>query len=208
MGTEEEYKKHPIYGTDLNKSASELLCDISSKLQHIRGQVYDVGCGFPVVKEQLVSAEGALTCLIGYIHDLKDKAIANEVAQLTRERGKHLDFKSRGLGKELSSHCFVCGFKDSISMMDNVAAFVRTKAEGEEIASWFNKGGRRLDYREQEPNWLQVKVWACKKHVPNLKYLINHSSKYGVLCKMDVEDIRAFHIDRVTKSGQLITDSG
>lgn len=33
------------------------------------------------------------------------------------------------------------------------------------------KGGRVLDWRDYEPNWIQFKIGACKDHLQNLKKL-------------------------------------
>lgn len=83
-------------------------------------------------------------------------------------------FRSRGIGLD-SCTCFVCGVttRDKLhdyAMLNNIAAFVQCKAAGERVVQLF-KQGARLDYREYEPDWVQVKVGACDRHLPNLKYL-------------------------------------
>ncbi len=47
--------------------------------------------------------------------------------------------------------------------MANIAAFVTSKEEGEEVVRWFGDGAY-LDFRPSEPNWIQVKIGACEKH--------------------------------------------
>lgn len=77
-------------------------------------------------------------------------------------------FTSRGIGKEFNLECFVCGAQPGL--MANIAAFVRCKAAGERVVELFKKGAR-LDYRDFEPDRVQVKVGACSKHEPCLETL-------------------------------------
>jgi len=74
----------------------------------------------------------------------------------------------RGIGADRSPGCFVCGVQQPL--YSNFAAFVRTKAIGEQIVGMFLYGAW-LDYREFEPTWIQVKVGACDDHVPHLQLL-------------------------------------
>lgn len=87
--------------------------------------------------------------------------------------------------------CFVCGTKlraeGANNYMNNISAFVSSKAEGEEVVSWF-KQGARLDFRPHEPEWIQVKIGACDTHVPNLERLEKKTAIHGVLRKYDVEE--------------------
>ena len=78
------------------------------------------------------------------------------------------NFRPRGIGIAGSPGCFVCG--GELELMTNMAAFVDSKESGERIVKMF-KTGAYLDYRDYEPNWIQVKVGACEKHTPNLKAL-------------------------------------
>lgn len=77
-------------------------------------------------------------------------------------------FESRGIGRETTPGCFVCG--GSSALRNNIAAFVRSKKAGERVVAMFAQGAR-LDYQEYEPKWIQVKVGACNLHLPNLKRL-------------------------------------
>jgi hypothetical protein len=55
--------------------------------------------------------------------------------------------------------------------------FVTSKEDGEAVTALF-KTGARLDYRDYEPNWIQVKVGSCKEHYPNLERLHDKVSTY------------------------------
>ena len=80
-------------------------------------------------------------------------------------------YSPRGLGLG-SACCFVCG-KNDRGVQDDMAAFVAGKQGGEEVVEVFRKAGchAELDYRPYEPDWVQVKVGACKEHKPNLEQL-------------------------------------
>lgn len=81
-------------------------------------------------------------------------------------------FRSRGVGLDFGVSCFVCGAQrraeDVNDAMNNIAAFVRCKAAGERVVALFRGGSARLDYRDFEPDRVQVKVGACDAHVGNL----------------------------------------
>lgn len=77
-------------------------------------------------------------------------------------------FHSRGIGLEFRLVCFCCGFDPEGTCLDNIAAFVQCKASGERIVNMFNSRAR-LDYREHSPDRVQVKIGACKQHLPNLE---------------------------------------
>lgn len=77
-------------------------------------------------------------------------------------------FGSRGIGMDYAPGCFVCGGGNS--MYNNIAAFVHGKAAGERVVAMFSQGAR-LDYRESEPDRVQVKIGACVEHRTNLERL-------------------------------------
>lgn len=92
-------------------------------------------------------------------------------------------FRSRGIGLDLCP-CFVCGTKyrdeeNQYIYNHNIAAYVQCKAAGERVVAMFPQGAR-LDYREYEPDYVQVKVGACDKHLANLKVL-NFQVRKGVI---------------------------
>jgi hypothetical protein len=68
--------------------------------------------------------------------------------------------------------CFVCGTL-GYPHLSNIAAFVSGKAGGERVVAMFTvaSSSARLGYREFEPNWVQVKVGACGRHLPQLEEL-------------------------------------
>lgn len=77
-------------------------------------------------------------------------------------------FNSRGIGLERTPGCFICG--GDTRLYNNIAAFVESKASGKRVVAMFETGAF-LDYREHSPNWVQVKIGACKAHVANLERL-------------------------------------
>lgn len=94
-------------------------------------------------------------------------------------------YQARGIGNN-SILCFVCGkgddYKDEPTeytpgenfrydgIQSDMAAFVSNKESGERVVALFD-GKACLDYRPQEPDWVQVKVGACSAHRTNLQYL-------------------------------------
>ena len=99
----------------------------------------------------------------------------------TRPEGKDTTaefFASRGVGTDMTPGCFVCGGKEG--MQNNIAAFVNHKHAGERVVSLF-KQGARLDWRPREPSWIQVKIGACKKHLPNLEALHSLTREKGII---------------------------
>jgi hypothetical protein len=85
-------------------------------------------------------------------------------------------FRSRGIGLD-SCLCFVCGTNDRTgegveghTMLHNIAAFVACRESGERVVAMFQQGAK-LDYREYEPDYVQVKIGACDKHLLALQFL-------------------------------------
>ncbi len=79
-------------------------------------------------------------------------------------------FSPRGLGTDWSPGCFVCG--GAAGPYANVAAFVECRVAGERVVAMFPRGGAWLDYREREPDRVQVKVGACAAHAGSLRALM------------------------------------
>jgi len=98
-------------------------------------------------------------------------------------------FHSRGIGLD-SCNCFVCGTdirdKKANMYLNNIAAFVQCKEAGERVVAMFKRGAR-LDYRDFEPDRVQVKIGACDKHLPNLQRL-DELTKDGILTQEMVEE--------------------
>jgi hypothetical protein len=77
-------------------------------------------------------------------------------------------FSSRGIGLDHTPGCFICG--GGSGLYQNIAAFVQCREAGERVVAMFRQGAY-LDYREYEPDYLQVKVGACDAHASNLAKL-------------------------------------
>ena len=98
-------------------------------------------------------------------------------------------FSSRGIGSEFGTACFVCG-QGGNTLYSNIAAFVKSKEAGQRVVEMFDNVGVRLDYREFEPDWIQVKIMACKDHLVNLEKLDEMSRVDRVLTHKMVEIVK------------------
>lgn len=101
-------------------------------------------------------------------------------------------YQSRGPGL---SHdpCFICGrggseAGQSGTLQMDMAAFVKDKEAGERVVEmfWAMKGHARLDYREYEPQWVQVKIGACLLHEPNLQLLVEETHRRDKTISLDI----------------------
>jgi len=77
------------------------------------------------------------------------------------EEGEY--FNSRGIGLDHVEHCFVCGKDTKHEFVSNIAGFVKCKDSGERVVKMFG-GWARLDYRDIEPDRVQVKIGVCPPH--------------------------------------------
>jgi hypothetical protein len=66
---------------------------------------------------------------------------------------------------EDASCCFICGRE--IKNWGNLSAYVKTHESGKRIAEMFNKEVL-IDFKESEPNSVQVKVGTCAEHIYHL----------------------------------------
>jgi len=82
------------------------------------------------------------------------------------------NYKPRGIGTG-NIPCYICNSSARNKVQPEMAAFVDNKSSGERIIEMFKDQNLQatLDYREHEPKWVQVKLGACKRHLPNLEYL-------------------------------------
>jgi hypothetical protein len=96
------------------------------------------------------------------------KGIPKHGNQDKRPEGGGEHFFVRGIGSDITPGCFRCGGLNG--MYSNIAAFVQCKEAGERVVEMF-KTGARLDYRESEPDRVQVKIGACESHKNNLEIL-------------------------------------
>lgn len=117
-----------------------------------------------------------------------------------RPKGGGEFFRSRGIGIDETPGCFVSwcsrnGGRNSRykTMYNNIAAFVQCKETGERVVAMF-RGGVWLDYREYEPDRVQVKIGACDKHLPNLK-LLDKLCKDGVIKQEMITAAIEYHRD-------------
>ena len=99
--------------------------------------------------------------LVNHCKDLKDN--------LKKLEAEHTEyFASRGTGSDKVPCCFVCGVEPNDYYSSNISGFVQSKEAGERIVAMFD-GRARLDFRDFEPNWIQVKFGVCKLHQSNLE---------------------------------------
>ncbi len=90
-------------------------------------------------------------------------------------------FGARGIGMDKTPGCFVCGGKRTLepgrkykmSLHTNIAGFAQCKDAGVRIVEMFKGKGCWMDYRDFEPDYIQVKIGACKEHLDNLRKLMN-----------------------------------
>lgn len=131
-------------------------------------------------KTSCILAEGLTKSPIGFgdfyptIQDHPRRGVPSHGNPDAKPEGGGEYFSSRGIGVDVCP-CFVCGevrcSPTSMNLvLNNIAAFVRCKEAGERVVRLF-RGWARLDYREYEPDRVQVKVGACEKHFINLQKL-------------------------------------
>jgi len=189
---DKKIRKDGIYGTVFDKPVSVLIENIRNDMTVLRGRLSDINHEYTGWADRLKSVEGLLTCGIISLHSINDEIIKFEIKSDDIEFGKSIKFQPRGVGLDSVDYCYLCGSKHRDNenkqkdYMNNIAAFVETKELGEEIVGWFIKGAR-LDYRPSEPNWIQVKIGSCDKHLPNLKNLFDRTRVYGVIREHDIK---------------------
>lgn len=116
-----------------------------------------------------------------------------------RPDGEGEFFQSRGFGLEWNLLCFCCGARDKEhrledpdqhgnGLLHNIAAFVQCKEAGERVVVMFSRGAR-LDYRDSEPDRVQVKIGACGTHLSNLQRL-HELTKDGVITSTSINEAR------------------
>jgi hypothetical protein len=106
----------------------------------------------------------------------------------TKEEVITYGFSPRGIGNSWQA-CFICDEEPlgdgggEGSCNDDMASFVASMDDGERIVSLFADLGctALLDYRDYEPNWIQVKLATCRAHWPSLRLLEELCSKEGTI---------------------------
>ena len=195
MNKEEQYRKNPIFGADFSNGLPALIESIRREIVNARGHIKDITYGYPQWKERVQHVEGLLTCGLIALAYAKDEIIEHEIKKDDHEKGQSFSFRSRGIGLDVCPGCFICGAdkrnETSNHYLHNIAAFVKTKEDGEHILNWFENKAR-LDYRPSEPNWIQIKIGACDKHLDNLKKLdkITSTQNHGRIRFCDITEIK------------------
>lgn len=141
-----------------------------------------------VGNEILHGSQGALTCIIISLGYALENIIKAEIANDDNLYGESLKFSPRGIGSDHCPGCFVCGaYKNDL--MSNIASFINSREDGEKIVEWFD-GLARIDYRDYEPDWIQLKVGSCGEHVDKLKLLYKITSVYGIIRRSDIDNVK------------------
>ena len=118
--------------------------------------------------------EGAMSVTLGGLyHEI------GRFREVLRKQRDGIYMNPRGLGTD-SGPCLVCG---AGGLAANFASFVRSKADGERVVDLFKQRGlrARLDWREWEPDWVQVKVQGCANHAHLLEPLARTIAEYGFI---------------------------
>ena len=141
---------------------------------------------------RMQSVIGLATCGIACMDHEIDDAKQFEIRCDDQKLGTSKAFRIRGIGLDVTeSGCFICGagnlqpHSNRYRYLPNISAFVDSKEDGETIVSWFKRGAY-LEFRSSEPDWLQVKIGACKQHKDNLEKLSEACEYYGVIREVDV----------------------
>jgi len=79
--------------------------------------------------------------------------------------------RPRGIGKNWGLGCYCCKTASDDILYNDCAFFVPSRETGKAIEQMFGVGAW-LDYREMEPNWIQVKVGVCDDHLTCLEKLV------------------------------------
>jgi hypothetical protein len=170
---------------------SEKLNDIRNRITDIRSEIKQLGFDKVLMYDRFSCVEGLLTCGIVTLYNSIEELRRFEIECDDEKFGKSYRFASRGIGLDSGMSCFVCDckFRDDKNgspLLNNIAGMVKSKEEGEIIASWFG-GNARLDYRPTEPYWIQVKIGACDDHIENLRALDKITLVHNVIRQRDIE---------------------
>lgn len=178
-----------------NPAASIRIEQLRDELVNVRRSIQEFEQAFPMWKHKVEHVAGLTTCGIVTLAYSKDEVIKHEIKQEDKKHGPHLAFRSRGIGLDACPCCFACGTKlrapGANDYLHNISAFVASKEDGQQIVGWFGLGAR-LDWRESEPGWIQVKVGACSAHKGNLEKLDKLTSKYGIIRVADIIQAREY----------------
>lgn len=73
----EWYRDHPIYGINLNRPFAEIIDELRHELVVTRGKIGDAGRANMGFKESLEDVEGALTCALVALYNIKERSLGN-----------------------------------------------------------------------------------------------------------------------------------
>lgn len=139
-------------------------------------------------EHDLKALEGTLTLTISNLYYLQKRVRQWKIDKLKKELNEPVyDFTSRGIGQEFGLRCFVTGDDNDGYCMPNISGFVDSKENGEAICAFVP--GSYLDYREHEPNYIQVKIGAHPDQIVKLRRLNDAILELGVIHKTMVEKI-------------------
>jgi hypothetical protein len=79
------------------------------------------------------------------------------------EEEEGIFWQPRGIGSDYNLIDLVSG--DTHDLVSNISGFALSKEDGERLVSEIFDGRARLDFREHEPNWIQVKVGCTDEAV-------------------------------------------
>lgn len=167
------------------------------RLSELRGDFEDALRDHPM-NEQLRNLPGTMTTLLVAMYSGMEDATKLEIRWKEHTHGEFVKMQPRPIGTDTCPCCVFCGDgKDSPSMYRrNISLFVHSKADGEKVVDWFKAddyNGAWLDFREYEPNYLQVKMGACSDHYQKLVQLSQIIEENGdVLHIQDVRDLLKF----------------
>lgn len=104
-------------------------------------------------------------------------------------------FGSRGIGRELLPACYICPLDETCPtterhhLLYNISGYVRSKEGGERIVAMFGHGAK-LDYRDFEPWYIQLKVGTCEGHQPGLELLHRLTRENGIITDAMIAESR------------------
>ena len=110
---------------------------------------------------------------------------------MNAETTNNIHVSTRGIGKDMNIPCFCCKRKvhkiNATQYTDNLTLFVDTEHDGRLLMSWVNDFAQ-ISFRQGAPNWVRVKLGACKNHLHKLVALDN-KCKGGTLCQSYIEGL-------------------
>ena len=174
--------------TNPNDLVSKKISDIRDRLFYIRSEIedlirtkpkqqetdYETRLITPVSNDErsLQDIVGTLTSAGVYMHSIMNERFKYERHIVKSFFPDSLELNPRGIGKDIVPCCFCCGDTYSDLYMHNIASYVSSREQGDKIAALFKTvTGHdcvKVDFRDHEPNYIQVKFGVCQKHQKSL----------------------------------------